>query len=127
MLARTPLTVSVHEGDDLDIDSPDRLSDFPVHHKIGDVVAEACLSAGLSERAAYAFGEFIAELTSGWASRYSNEDDVMMLDAVFGQAAYGNPATVIRLYLLPNWSALNEHIEEVQRGVAAAFERAKSL
>ena len=127
ILAKTPLTVSVPEGEDLDIESPKSLADIPVHHKIGDLVAEACLSAGFSERAAYGFGEFVAELVTGWSSRYSNENDVMMLDAVFGQAAYGNPARVVRLYLLPNWSALNEHIEEVQHGVAAAFERAKSL
>jgi len=51
----------------------------------------------------------------------------MILDAVFGQVAYGNQRTVIRLDLLQNWSALSEHIKEVQRGVAAAYEKAKSL
>ena len=53
------------------------------------------------------------------------EDDVMILDAVFGQAAYGNQRTVIRLDLLPNWEALSEHIKEVQRGVVAAYAKAK--
>jgi len=127
ILAKTPLTVSVPGGDDLDIESPDRLLVFPVHHKISGVVAEACLAAGLSERAAYGFGKFVAKLVTGWSSRYSNENDVMMLDAAFGQAAYGNPSSVIRLYLLPNWSTLSEHIEDIQRGVAAAYEKAKSL
>jgi len=127
ILAKTPLTVSVPEVEDLDIESPDNLSDIPVHHKVGDLVAGACLSSGLHERAAYAFGEFIAELTSGLASRYSNENDILALDAAFGQAAYGNPSMVVRLYLLPNWSALSEHIEDIQHGVAAAFERVKSL
>jgi len=51
----------------------------------------------------------------------------MMLDTVFGQVAYGNQRTVIRLDLLQNWSALSEHIKEVQRGVVAAYEKAKSL
>jgi len=127
ILTKTPLSVSIPEGDDLDLESPDRLLVFPVHHKISGVVAEACRAVGLSERAAYGFGKFVAKLMTGWSSRYSNENDVMMLDTVFGQAAYGNPSTVIRLYMLPNWEALGEHIEVVQRGVAAAFEKAKSL
>jgi hypothetical protein len=47
------------------------------------------------------------------------------LDATFGQAAYGNPKEVIRLYLLPSWDALTEHLPQIQRGVAAAFAEAK--
>jgi len=31
------------------------------------------------------------------------------------------------LYLLPNWGALTEHLPNIQRGVAAAFEGAKGL
>lgn len=49
----------------------------------------------------------------------------MLLDEAFGQAAYNNPKEVIRLYLLPTWEALGDHLPEVQRGVAAAFEAAR--
>jgi len=125
ILAKTPLNIAARE--DLEVESPDNLMAFPIHHKVGDLVAESCLSEGLSERGAYAFGEFVAELLTGWSTRYSNEPDVMLLDNVFGQAAYGSPTRVIRLYLLPDWSALSEHIEDIQRGLAAAFEVAKSL
>jgi len=51
----------------------------------------------------------------------------LLLDAAFGQAAYNNPKEVIRLYLLPSWEALGDHLPAVQKGVAAAFEAAKSL
>jgi hypothetical protein len=53
--------------------------------------------------------------------------DILALDASFGQAAFSSPTQVIRLYLLPNWSALTEHIDAIHRGVAAAFEDAKLL
>ena len=42
-----------------------------------------------------------------------------------GQAAYGNPKEVIRLYLLPSWDVLAEHLPQIQCGVAAAFAEAQ--
>jgi len=127
ILAKTPLTVQVPEEQDAQLDTPEGLFSIDVHHAIGDIVADACLSAGLSVRGSAAFGEFVAELMTGWSTRYGNETDILTLDASFGRAAYGSPTQVIRLYLLPNWDALNEHIDAVQRGVAAAFEDAKLL
>ena len=125
--ASTPLSIEVSDERDIDIESPNDLFSVEVHHAIGDAVADACRKAGLTERGAVGFGEFIAELCTGWATRYSNESDVLALNASFGQSAFGNPIEVVRLYLLPNWDALSEHIDAVQKGVAAAFEDAKLL
>ena len=115
------------DSENVQLDAPEALFAIDLHHKIGDIVADACRKVGLSERGACAFGEFVAELATGWATRYSNETDILALDASFGRAAYGSPNDVIRLYLLPNWDALTEHLPAVQRGVAAAFEDAKLL
>jgi len=127
ILEQTPLVIKVPDEQDAQLESPERLFEVDIHHSIGDIVADACRRAGLSERGACAFGEFVAELCTGWATRYSNETDILALDAEFGQAAYDNPSVVIRLYLLPHWGALNEHLEAVKRGIAAAFEDAKML
>ena len=125
LLEGTPLTVSLRE--DFDLPLPETLTQPEVHAAIGDTVAEAAKANGLSVRGAYAFGEWLAELCSGWSTRFANESDILLLDAVFGQAAYNNPNEVIRLYLLPTWEALGDHLPEVQRGVAAAFEAARQL
>jgi len=127
VLAKTPLTVEVSDNEDVQLETPEALFAIALHHKIGDIVADACRRAGLSERGACAFGEFIAELATGWSTRYSNEMDILALDASFGRAAFGSPTQVIRLYLLPNFSALTEHLPNIQRGIAAAFEDAKLL
>ena len=127
ILAQTPLTFEVPEGKDVQLDSPESLFSIDLHHSIGDIVADACRRAGLSVRGSAGFGEFVAELATGWATRYSNEADILALDASFGRAAYGSPTQVIRLYLLPNWSALSEHLPNIQRGLAASFDDAKSL
>jgi len=127
ILAQTPLTVEVPEGKDVQLDSPESLFSIDLHHSIGDIVADACRRAGLSVRGSAGFGEFVAELATGWATRYSNEADILALDASFGRAAYGSPTQVIRLYLLPNWSAPSEHLPNIQRGLAASFDDAKSL
>jgi len=125
LLELTPLTVSL--SDDRTLNQPEDLTNPEVHAAIGDAVAEAAQKAGLSVRSAYAFGEWLAELCSGWSTRFANESDILHLDAVFGQAAYNNPNEVIRLYLLPTWDALSEHLPEVRQGVSAAFEAAKGL
>jgi hypothetical protein len=127
ILAKTPLTVEVPDSENVQLDAPESLFSVDLHHKIGDIVADACRKAGLTERGSIGFGEFVAELCTGWATRYSNEADILALDAEFGRAAYGSPTQVIRLYLLPNFSALTEHLPNIQRGVAAAFEDAKLL
>jgi hypothetical protein len=127
ILAKTPLSVEVPDSENVQLETPEALSAIDLHHAIGDIVADACRRAGLSERGSIGFGEFIAELATGWATRYSNETDILALDASFGQAAYGSPNDVIRLYLLPTWDALTEHIGAIQRGVASAFEDAKLL
>ncbi|MCS3919802.1 hypothetical protein Q2T83_03835 [Fervidibacter sacchari] len=123
LLEGTPLTVLLRE--DFDLPQPEALTQPEVHAAIGDAVAEAAKANGLSVRGAYAFGEWLAELCSGWSTRFANESDIMLLDEAFGQAAYNNPKEVIRLYLLPTWEALGDHLPEVQRGVAAAFEAAR--
>jgi len=127
ILAKTPLTVEVPDSENVQLETPESLFSVDLHHKIGNIVADACRKEGLSERGACAFGEFIAELCTGWSTRYSNEMDILALDASFGRAAYGSPTQAIRLYLLPNFSALTEHLPNIQRGVAAAFEDAKLL
>ena len=127
ILAKTPLTVEVPDSENVQLDAPKSLSSIDLHRKIGNIVADACRKAGLTERGAIGFGEFVAELCTGWATRYSNEADILALDAEFGRAAYGSPTEVIRLYLLPNFNALSEHLPNIQRGVAAAFEDAKLL
>jgi hypothetical protein len=53
--------------------------------------------------------------------------DILRLDAAFGQAVSYNPTITFRLYLLPSWEALPEHLPQIQNGVAAAFEEAKKL
>ena len=125
--ASTPLSIEVSDERDIDIESPNDLFSVEVHHAIGDAVADACRKAGLTERGACGFGEFVAELATGWATRYSNEADILALDAAFGRAAFGNPTDVIRLYLLPHWGALSEHLHAIQKGIAAAFEDAAKL
>jgi len=127
ILAKTPLSVEVPDSENVQLDAPESLFSIEVHHKIGDIVADACRRVGLTERGACGFGEFVAELATGWSTRYSNETDILALDASFGRAAYGSPTEVIRLYLLPNWDALTEHLPAIQRGIAAAFEDAKLL
>jgi hypothetical protein len=127
ILAKTPLSVEVPDSENAQLDAPDALFSVDLHHKIGDIVADACRKVGLTKRGAIGFGEFVAGLCTGWATRYSNVMDIVTLNSSFGQAAYSNPSIVIRLYLLPNWDALKEHIDAIQRGVAAAFEDAKLL
>jgi len=119
------LAVSVRE--DFDLPQPEALMHPDVHSVIGDAVAEAALENGLSVRGAYAFGEWFSELLSGWSTRYANENDILMLDYAFGEAAYNDPKQVIRLYLLPTWGALSEHLQQVRVGIKAAFEAAKAL
>ena len=125
LLAETPLRVELRE--DFDLQSPEGLMHPEVHEGIGDAVAEAAMAQNLSVRGAYAFAEWLAELVTGWSTRFSNENDVLHLDAVFGKAAYGSPSQTIRLYLLPAWDALSEHLSQVRQGVQAVFEVAKTL
>jgi len=125
LLEGTPLTVSLRE--DFDLPLPETLMQSEVHAAIGDAVAEAALASGLSVRGAYAFGEWLAELATGWSTRLGNESDILRLNAVFGQAAFNNPNEVVRLYLLPNWEALRKHLPAIKQGVAAAFEAAREM
>jgi hypothetical protein len=127
ILAKTPLTVSVPENDDRQFDNPETLFGSAVHPTIVRTVAHACRIAGFSERGAYAFGEFIAQLVTGWTTQISDKADILALDAVFTETAYGSSNKVIRIYLLPNWDALREHLPAIQRGVAAAFVLAEAL
>jgi len=120
-------TLAVSLREDLQLNQPEDLLRPEVHPVIGDAVAEAALANGFSVRGAYAFGEWFAELCTGWSTRFANENDILMLDDAFGQAAFNNPKEVIRLYLLPSWDLLNEHLQQVRVGIQAAFERAKSL
>lgn len=125
LLAQTPLTVKFNN--DREVDRPNDLFDIDTHHIIGDAIFEACQRAGLSVRASAAFSEWLAELITGFATRYSNEFDVLHLDDIFGQTAYNDRKSVVRLYLAPTWDAIHEHLPNIQRGIAASFEAAKSL
>ncbi len=120
----TGLSVSVSERE---ITEPSELYSIEVHHEVGDAVKDACLSEGFSAYAAYAFGEWLAELVTGWSTRYSNEMDILELDDVFSIAAFGDRKSVIRCYLAPNFNTLLEHLPEIQRGILAVFEHAKGL
>ena len=125
LLLEGTLAVSLRE--DLQLNQPEDLTNPEVHAGVSDAVTEAALENGLSVRGAYAFGEWLAELCTGWSTRYNNENDILMLDYAFGEAAYNDPKQVIRLYLLPTWGALSEHLQQVRVGIKAAFEAAKAL
>jgi len=125
LLAETPLTVSLRE--DFDLQSPEGLMHPEVHTVIGDSVAEAAMAQNLSVRGAYAFAEWFAELLTGWSTRFSNENDVLHLDAIFGKAAYGSPSQTIRIYLLPNWEALDEYLAAIRAGIEAAYKSAREM
>jgi hypothetical protein len=127
ILAKTPLTIEVPEGEDIDLDSPDEPAEIPLTHEIYDIVAEACRNGGLTERGARAFGDFIAELVTAFPTIYRDELDAEMLHASFSIAAFGDPTLSINFAHLPTWDDLNEHLPAIQLGVAAAFEDAKLL
>lgn len=124
LLERTSLRVSVA---DIEISEPSNLSDLNLHHSIADATINACLQAGLPPRGAYAFGEWLAGLITGWSTRFGNETDVLKLEQAFSVAAFNNDRTTIRCYCAPNWDAFFEHLPQTQLGVSAAFELAKAL
>jgi len=127
ILAETPLTFSIPEGQDIDLDSPDEPAEIPLTHEIYDSVVEACRNAGLTEQGARVFGDFIAELVTWLPTIYRDAINAGMLHESFSIAAFGDPTMSISLAHLPTWDALNEHLPAIQRGVAAAFEDAKLL
>jgi hypothetical protein len=127
ILAQTPLTVEVHEGEDIDLDSPDEPAEIPLTHEIYDIVAEACRNEELTERGARAFGDFIAELVTALPTIYRDTIDAEILHASFGIAVFNDPTLTISLADLPTWDDLDEHLPAIQLGVAAAFEDAKML
>jgi hypothetical protein len=127
ILAKTPLTVEVPEGEDIDLDSPDEPAEIPLTHEIYDIVAEACRNGGLTERGARAFGDFIAELVTALPTIYRDTIDAEILHASFGIAVFNDPTLTISLADLPTWDDLDEHLPAIQLGVAAAFEDAKML
>jgi len=123
--AKTPLKIELPQ--DTEVPEPDMLMSLILRDIIGDAATAACLNAGMSVRGAYAFGEWLAELFSGWATRYSNEHDILYLNDVFGCAAFNDPHSVIRLYLLPSWDALEEYKEQVKEGIKAVYDAAANL
>jgi hypothetical protein len=101
---------------------------------------QAALLTGLSGYGAWVFGGWLANscteqarwfLESGSLLWNANKNtvlrDISRLDAAFGQAVFGNPTTVFRLFLLPDWNALPKHLSQIQRGVTGPFEEAKKL
>ncbi|MCX7968101.1 MAG: hypothetical protein N3B10_06365 [Armatimonadetes bacterium] len=124
LLERTPLKVAIAE---IEVSKPNQLSDPNLHHIIADATIAACLQSGFSVRGAYAFGEWFAELVTGWATRFCNEADILELERAFSIAAFGNSQTTIRCYFAPSWSALFEHLPQAQVGILATFEHAKGL
>ena len=58
---------------------------------------------------------------------FSNEDDVLRLNAVFGKAAFGDPKEVVQLFLLPDWETFDEYEAAIQAGVKAAFKAASAM
>ncbi|MFA0751175.1 MAG: hypothetical protein SLRJCFUN_001578 [Candidatus Fervidibacter sp.] len=125
LLAQTPLKVRLK--DDREVDRPSDLMDIALHHQIGDALFDAGRDAGLSPKSAAAFGEWVAEIVTGFATRYANEQDILRLDDVFAQAAYGDRKSVVRLCLAPSFDALSEHLPNIQRGVRACFEAVRRL
>ena len=127
ILAKTPLSVEVADSENVQLDAPESLFSIDLHRKIGNIVADACRRAGLSERGACAFGEFVAGLCTGKETPRSSKEDLINLSGEFGLATFKNQTEVLWLSSLPTWDALTEHIDAIQRGVAAAFEDAKLL
>jgi hypothetical protein len=127
ILAKTPLSVEVSDSEDVQLETPEALLSIDLHRKIGDIVADACRRAGLSERGACVFGEFVAGLCTGKETPHSRKEDLINLVGEFGVATFENQTKVLWLSLLPTWDDLDKHIEAIQRGVAAAFEVAKKL
>jgi hypothetical protein len=137
LCAQTPLTVSL--PDDLPLLQPIDLMRSDYHLLIFVTILNAVIKTELRSYGGCVFGEWLANLCTGqtlWLFRLAGRcpwhadkgavlRDISRLDATFGQAAYGNPKEVIRLYLLPSWDALTEHLPQIQRGVAAAFAEAK--
>lgn len=123
--SKVPIDVKLPS--DIDVPKPERLSSLEIHDLIADSVTEACIGIGMLPRSAYAFGEWLAELFSGWSTRYSNEFDVMALNNAFGRGAFNDERYTIRLYLLPSWEALDEYIEAITEGVKEAYKEAINL
>jgi len=123
--SKVPIDVKLPS--DIDVAKPEDLSSLEIHALIADLVAEACLISGMGPRGAYAFGEWLAELFSGWSTRYNNEFDVASLNNAFGRGAFKNESYTIRLYLLPSWEKLDEYIEAITEGVKEAYREAINL
>jgi hypothetical protein len=101
---------------------------------------QAALPKGLSTYGAWVFGGWLANSCTEQARWFLESGDlpwnfdknivlrdISRLDVAFGQAVFYNPTITFRLYLLPSWEALPEHLPQIQYGVAAAFEEAKKL
>lgn len=107
---------------DIQLFSPSELQFFTeVHDLIGDAITKACLEHGLTPRGAYAFGEFVAEMFTGWSTRFNNESDVLRLHDEFGKGAFNDPKLCIRVYLMDNWSQYDQYIDEIKNGLKAAY------
>lgn len=100
------------------------LSHPDIHSIVADAVEKT--ASDLPVRGRYAFGEWLAELVTGFATRFSNEYDVIACENVFGEAAFASPNTTVRIYLL-NRDTLAEYLTDIQRGVKAVYEFCSKL
>jgi hypothetical protein len=128
LCAQTPLIVSL--PDDLPLSKPSDLRYVDYHEPIRFAIYPAATFAGLSTRGARAFAAWMAELCTGLPTEFDDEDAILQLNAAFREAACDNPDdpnNVTRVCLLDSWDELTEHLPAFQRGVAAAFRKAKQL
>lgn len=72
-------------------------------------------------------GEWFASMVTGWSTRFSNEHDTETLEREFGYAAFGDPSMIAQCYLALNFTALIDHMDDIQKGVKAAYEKALRL
>jgi hypothetical protein len=117
-------------SENLPLSKPRDLMYIDYHEPIRFTIYPAATFAGLSAKGASAFAAWLAELCTGLPTGFTDEDAISQLDAAFREAACDNPDDpnkVTRVCLLPSWDALTEHLPAFQRGVAAAFRKAKQL
>jgi hypothetical protein len=117
-------------SEDLPLSKPRDLGYINYHEPIRFTIYPAATFAGLSSKDASAFAAWLAELCTGSPTGFADEDAILQLDAAFREAACDNPDdpnNVTRVCLLDSWDELTEHLPAFQRGVAAAFRKAKQL
>jgi hypothetical protein len=129
LCALTPLG-KISLSEDLPLSKPLDLMYIDYHEPIRFTIYPAATFAGLSPKGASAFAAWLAELCTGLPTGFADEDAILQLYAAFREAACDNPDdpnNVTRVCLLDSWDEWKERLPAFQRGVAAAFRKAKQL